>query len=249
MVPEALVLRVAGVNCQYETAFALKQAGFKTAIAHLNSVTNKSVLLKKFSILVVPGGFSFGDYLGSAKVLANQLKLLLKDDITDFISGGNLVLGICNGFQALVKCGLLPAFDAPFEAQSVTLTFNDSMHFQDEWIEMQALRESKCIFTAGIEKIECPINHGEGKFVPRDENVLSQLYENRLVALKYVRNPNGSVDGIAGICDKTGRVFGLMPHPEKHLFAINHPQSTRSGATGFGDGFAIFKNAFDYCKK
>src|SRR3989344_3310660 len=117
MVPEALVLRVAGVNCQYETAFALKEAGFRPTVAHLNSVANKGVSLKKFSMLVIPGGFSFGDYLGSAKVLANQLKLRLKNEIIEFIGEEKLVLGICNGFQALVKCGLLPAFEKPFEEQ------------------------------------------------------------------------------------------------------------------------------------
>ncbi len=246
---EALVLRVAGTNCHVETAFALKAAGFNPAIAHLNSVADKSVGLEKFSMVVLPGGFSFGDYLGSAKVMANQLKLRLKTEISEFIEEEKLVFGICNGFQALVKCGLLPAFDAPFEPQSVTLTFNDSMHFQDEWVAMEKVGGKKCPFVKGIDLIECPINHGEGKFVPMNEDVLKKLYENDQVVLKYVGNPNGSVDKIAGICDPSGKIFGLMPHPEKHLFAINHPKSTRTGKTGFGDGYKIFKNAFDYCKK
>lgn len=246
---EALVLRVAGTNCQVETAFALKAAGFKPTVAHLNSVADKSIGLEKFSMVVLPGGFSFGDYLGSAKVMANQLKLRLKNEFSEFVQEEKLVFGICNGFQALVKCGLLPAFDAPFEPQSVTLTFNDSMHFQDEWVSMKTVGGKKCPFVNCIDVLEAPINHGEGKFVPLNESVLAKLYENDQVVLKYGNNPNGSVEDIAGICDPSGKIFGLMPHPEKHLFAINHPQSTRTQKTGYGDGYKIFKNAFDFCKK
>ncbi|MBI2598260.1 MAG: phosphoribosylformylglycinamidine synthase I [Candidatus Diapherotrites archaeon] len=246
---KALVLRVAGTNCDYETAFALKEAGFKVTVLHMNSVLGKKLSLQDFSLLVLPGGFSFGDYLGSAKVFANQLKLKLKDGLVEFFEQEKLILGICNGFQALVKCGMLPAFRGLFEEQTVTLTFNESMHFQDEWVRLVVQKNSKCVFTKGIESMECPINHGEGRFVPASAEILKKLYENNQVVFKYEKNPNGSVDSIAGICDKTGRVFGLMPHPEKHLFAINHPQSTRTGKMGYGDGFAIFKNAFEYLKK
>lgn len=244
----ALVLRVAGTNCQFETEFALNSAGFKTKTVHLNSLLNKSVLLKDFSLLVLPGGFSFGDYLGSAKVLANQLKLKLGSEIISFIEGEKLVLGICNGFQALVKSGLLPGFNAPFEEQSVTLSFNESMHFQDEWVEVKTIN-SNCLFLKEIDSMSCPINHGEGKFVPKNNEVLKRLYKNNQVVLKYVKNPNGSVDDIAGICDPTGRVFGLMPHPEKHFFSVNSPQSTRKSFSKYGDGYKIFKNAFEYFKK
>ena len=245
---KAIVLRAAGTNCDYETGVALKLSGFEVANLHVNELVAKKELLKNTSLLVLPGGFSYGDYLGSAKVFANQLKLRLREPLTEFIDNKKMVLGICNGFQALVKSGLLPATEGQWK-QNTTLTFNESGHFQDEWVTMQKVPENKSPFVKGIKEFDCPINHGEGRFIARDKKTLKDLYDQGLVALTYKVNPNGSTDSIAGISNKSGLVFGLMPHPEKHAFSANHPHSTRKDFPEKGTGLKIFENAFEYLKK
>ncbi len=248
--PKAVVLRTAGTNCDYETVHALKLAGFKAETRHVNELICGEKKLSDYQLLVLPGGFSHGDYLGSGKILAVKLAVKLKDQLADFINSGNLVLGICNGFQTLVKAGILPGFNGNYSEQLTTLTFNDSGHFQDEWITMKNANKGKCIFTKGIETIFCPINHGEGKFIPSGKEVLQRLYDNDQIVFKYKgKNPNGSVDDVAGICDETGRVMGLMPHPEKNFTSMNNPLSTRIEMPEEGEGLKIFRNAFDYARK
>jgi phosphoribosylformylglycinamidine synthase I len=215
------------------------------------------VRLDRFSLLVFPGGFSYGDYIASGRILANEVRHNLRDDITRFHADGKLVLGICNGFQVLVKLGLLPAFDALFEPQSVTLDSNDSARYEDRWVWL-AVDDSPCIFTRDLEQpIQLPVAHAEGKFLCRDAAVLQRLKSGRQVALRYVtrdgepasfpENPNGSVDGIAGICDPSGRIFGLMPHPERFVRREHHPSWQGGGFTRV-DGIQLFKNAVNYAK-
>lgn len=243
----ALVIRAVGTNCDNETVYALSRAGFEVQNLHLNEVLESRKVLQESMLLVLPGGFSYGDYLGSAKVFANQLRFKLKSELDEFIDGKKMVLGICNGFQALVKAGILPAIDERWK-QEATLTLNESGHFQDEWVTLENASKNNTPFLLGITGFDCPINHGEGRFFAEKE-ILEKLYQNNQVVLKYKNNPNGSLDSIAGISSKDGLVLGLMPHPEKHVFSINHPQSTRKEFGEVGAGLKIFQNAFEYWKK
>lgn len=255
--PKALVLSGYGINCDYETeaAFQLPCVGGKAERVHLNDLLARPTLLQAFQIFVVPGGFSFGDDIGSGKVLANTLRYKLQDELTTFWNEGKLILGICNGFQVLVKMGVLPS---PTFAQEVTITFNDSGRFEDRWVYMK-IHPNPSPFLQGIEYLYLPVRHGEGKFVPRDRDVLHRLWHQQQICLQYVDpegnvagypwNPNGSVDNIAGICDETGRVFGLMPHPEAYLHPTNHPRWTREKVPEEGMGVHIFRNAVEYVRK
>ncbi len=248
MAMKAIVLRAAGTNCDYEARYALGAAGFKTEDAHVNELISGGKKLSNYSLLCIPGGFSGGDYLGSGKVFANKLLYKLNDEVPQFIKSGNLVIGICNGFQVLVKAGILPGFGGNYREQLTTLTLNNPGGFQCRWVKL-AKQESKCVFTSGgLETLNVPIAHGEGQFLCRDSEVLQRLYENKQVVFKYVKNPNGSQDDIAGICDGTGRVFGLMPHPERNLFGINAPNSEHGKAPEEGEGMQVFRNAYNYLK-
>jgi len=257
--PKVIVLRAAGTNCDLETAFAFEHAGARTELVHINQLVKGEKNLRNYHILAVPGGFTYGDDVGSGKILANELKYKLSSDLNKFVSAGRLIIGICNGFQVLVKAGLLPGRGEDGKDLQATLTTNDSARYEDRWVYLKKPvtrdqgPENKCVWTREIEDvIYIPAAHGEGKFVPKDDEVLSKLWANGQVVFRYVDsggrpvgfpwNPNGSVDNIAGICDITGRIFGLMPHPERHLFASQHPRWTRGEAQGKGDGVRIFKN-------
>ena len=205
--------------------------------------------------MAIPGGFSFGDDLSAGKVLANKMKTNLHDEVMEFVKSGKLIIGVCNGFQVLVKYPLLPSM----EKQEATLTFNDCGRFLDRWVYLRINEKSRCIWTRGITQLYLPIRHGEGKFVVKDENVRKKLHDEGLIALQYCDkqgnitdefpwNPNGSIDSIAGICDKTGRIFGLMPHPEGYLYKTNHPRWTR-GESEKGEGLKIFRNAVEYAEE
>ncbi|MCX9014061.1 MAG: phosphoribosylformylglycinamidine synthase I [Candidatus Methanoperedens sp.] len=256
MTPKALILTGYGINCDIETQYAFRLAGAEAERVHLTDLINGKRSLSEFQIMAFPGGFSFGDDIASGKVLANMVRYNIGYRIRQFIDDGNLIIGICNGFQAMVKMGLLPAFDCNYEKQDVTLTFNDSGRFEDRWVHLEGNADSKCVFTKGIEKIYLPVRHGEGKFVVKDDSVLERLKSGSHIAFKYVdkngnpagypSNPNGSVDNIAGICDETGRVFGMMPHPEAFLHRTNHPAWTREDLPEEGAGAAIFRNAVEY---
>ena len=256
MTPKVLVLTGYGINCDIETQHAFRIAGADAERVHLTDLINRTRQLSEFHILALPGGFSFGDDIASGKVLANMIKYNLGEQVQDFIGEGKLIIGICNGFQAMVKMGLLPGFDGDYTEQEVTLTFNDSGRFEDRWVHLRANQMSKCVFTKGIESIYLPVRHGEGKFVVKDPNVLARLKKDNNIVLQYTdgkgdpagypHNPNGSVDNIAGICDGTGRVFGMMPHPEAYQHRTNHPGWTREELPEEGAGVAIFRNAVEY---
>lgn len=247
--PKAIVLRTAGTNCDYESVQACRMAGFETDLIHVNKFIREEAKFDSYHLLFFPGGFAYGDYLGSAKILANKLTFRLNDLVPEFIKSGKLVIGICNGFQVLVKAGLLPGFKGNYKEQLATLSFNDSGHLQCEWTRMLNVNKGKCIFTKGIEKMHAPIAHGEGKFIPKDNSLLKKLYEQDQVVFKYEKNPTGTIDGITGICDETGRVFGMMPHPERNLFSLNDPRSYRMKLPEEGEGLKIFNNAFKYARE
>lgn len=247
-----LVLRAPGTNCDVETAFAFEQAGAEATHVHINQLIRREEKLSGYQVLVIPGGFSYGDDIAAGKVQANEMRLRLGDDLQRFIEKGGLMLGICNGFQVLVKTGILPPFANG--VQQVTLTNNDSGKFECRWIYLQVNQKSPCIFTKGIERMYLPVAHGEGKLVadpailPELNVVLAYADEKGDTRADYPHNPNGSVNNIAGICDDSGRIFAIMPHPERHIRPTQHPQWTRLGAKDHGDGFRIFQNAVEWVK-
>lgn len=248
-----LILRAPGTNCDVETAFAFQQAGSETALVHVNELIHRRQRLADYRIVVIPGGFTYGDDLGAGKVLANELKLKLGDDIRKFVASGGLILGICNGFQVMAKAGILP--DVSLDShQKLTLTTNDSGRFECRWVHLVANKNSPCVFTRGIDSMYLPVAHGEGKVVAEPDvlarlnAVLYYIDEQGNRAVGYPYNPNGSLMNIAGICDRSGRVFALMPHPERHIRGTQHPRWARQGARQYGDGFQIFLNAVDWAK-
>ncbi len=255
--PKVLILRTAGTNCNYETQYAFEKAGATVDVVHINALLADKKLLHEYHILTLPGGFTYGDDVAAGKILANQIKYNLEDDIQTFLNQKKLILGICNGFQVLVKTGLLPSIHG--RDQEVTLTFNDSNKFEDRWVYLKTCsNKSVFIKDSDMAVMYLPIAHGEGKFVARDEDVLNNITSNGQVIFKYVNergedagypwNPNGSVQSIAGVCDPTGQILGIMPHPERHLEPTHHPRWTRDGLKEFGDGFTIFRNAVHYVK-
>jgi phosphoribosylformylglycinamidine synthase I len=251
--PKAIVLRAAGINCDNETRYALELAGSDVDRIHINQLIQNSTMLDQYQILVFPGGFSYGDDVAAGKILANQIVHHLYDNIQAFLDKGKLVLGICNGFQVLVKTGILPGFDT--KQSHVTISYNDSDKFEDRWVHLKPLSDH-CVFLEQGRTLYLPIAHGEGKVVPRDNKVLAQLESGHHIALQYVDekgeqgpypiNPNGSVLGIAGLTDQTGRVLGLMPHPERNIHPTHHPHWTRNRGNIDCDGMTVFKNAVAY---
>jgi phosphoribosylformylglycinamidine synthase I len=243
-----LLLRAPGTNCDVETAFAFEQAGAVVTSVHVNQLIRGEQRLANYQIMVIPGGFTYGDDISAGKVLANELRLKLGEDISRFMESGGLILGICNGFQVLIKAGILPEL-ANAGSPRLTVAANDSGKFECRWVHLSVNRESPCLFTRGIDRMELPVAHGEGKVVV-DSEVLSELNvvlyytdQNGNSKAGYPNNPNGSVANIAGICDASGRIFALMPHPERYIRGTQHPQWTRHGAKDYGDGFQIFVNA------
>lgn len=251
---KVLILRAPGTNCDVETAFAFEQAGAETTRAHINRLIGGDAHLADYRILALPGGFSYGDDISAGKVLANELRLGLGDEIRRFIAGGGLILGICNGFQTLVKSGFF-AGPAGGDAQPFTLTDNDTARYECRWVNLAVNPDSPCVFTRGIERMELPVAHAEGKIVVAAEDslpdrnaVLFYTDEDGKRGAGFPHNPNGSDRDIAGVCDETGRVFALMPHPERFIRRTQHPRWTRRGGPEAGDGFRIFQNAVDWAK-
>jgi len=254
MKPRTLILRAAGTNCDAETARAFELAGATAEAIHINRILERPSIIADFQILALPGGFSHGDDIAAGRILANQIAHHLSDAFHDFVEAGKPIIGICNGFQILIKTDLLPGSMAGRTGQTCTLAHNDSGRFIDLWVNLGG-KSKKCIWTQGIDRIELPIAHGEGKLVCLDEDVRKALWANDQVALVYTRedgspaghssaNPNGSTDDIAGVCDATGLVLGLMPHPERHVSPLQHPAWTRSTTLpNEGAGLAIFRNA------
>ena len=255
MTPKALILRTAGTNCDGETAYALELAGAQTEKVHVNRLIQDPSLLSQYQLLAFPGGFSYGDDIAAGRILANQIAHHLHDALHQFVEAGKPIIGICNGFQVLVKTDLLPGPLAGHAGQTCTLTNNDCGRFVDRWVKLKTASR-KCIWTDGIDQLEVPIAHGEGKFIAASDAVRQALWDNDQVAFVYVRpdgspangtfpdNPNGSVDDIAGVCDSTGLVLGLMPHPERYVDAIQHPAWRRgASASHEGAGLRVFQNA------
>ena len=257
MKPKALVLRTAGINCDKETQFAFSEAGADASIEHINHFKGKKDL-STYQIICIPGGFSYGDDLGAGKIFSLELSLWFKEALIEFIQKGNLILGICNGFQVLTKTGILPDLDFK---QKVTLTFNDSARFEDRWVYLKKPEErtkspKTDIWLKGLpEVITLPVAHAEGKFYA-ESTVLDKIEANNQVALRYTDekreladfpfNPNGSINNIAGITDESGRVLGLMPHPERFIFKHHHPFWQSEDIDPWGAD--IFKNAVAYFK-
>jgi len=250
MTAKVLILHASGTNRDREAAWACELAGGRPEIVHVNQLASKQRRMADYAMLVLPGGFSYGDALGAGKLLGLTLRLTFQEDLEAFIASGRPVLGICNGFQALVKAGLLPGGDT----QKATLTFNQSAHFECRWVTLAPDPTSRCVFTRGLqEQIACPVAHGEGRFVTTD---LAQLEGSGQIALRYAldggtpaglqypANPNGSDGDIAGVCNAQGNVLGLMPHPEDHVVAYQHPRWTR-GERGW-TGLPLFVNGIRY---
>ena len=246
-----LILRAPGANRDVEAAFAFEQAGAEVSLVHVNQLIRHEERLADYQIMVIPGGFTYGDDIAAGKVLANELRLKLGEDIAGFIEDGKLILGICNGFQVLVKAGFLPEISKD-TSQQLPLTDNDSGRFECRWGYLAVHQQSPCVFTKGIERMYLPVAHGEGKLVVQSgalsepNVVLFYTDEEGDISAGYPHNPNGSAGNVAGICDSSGRIMGLMPHPERHIRGTQHPRWTRLGAKEHGDGFPMFRNAVDW---
>jgi len=272
---KALVLTGYGLNCDYETDFSLKVAGADPERVHINELIScgeegARVRLDNYHILVLGGGFSWADDHGAGVVMAARLRYNIGEEIEEFIRKGKLIIGICNGFQALVNLGLLPGFDGDYRSREIALTYNDSGNFVDTWVKLKTVADTVCIFTKGISTLELPVRHGEGKFYAKKE-VIDRLIKKNQAVIQYADrdgnlaqgrwpfNPNGSLYDIAGICDSTGRIFGLMPHPEAYNHYTNHPdwvtkreELARMGKgieSEEGEGITIFRNAVQYIRE
>jgi len=261
---KALVITGFGLNCERETAYAFQLAGAEPAQVHLSDILAGDRSLGEFHILAFIGGFAFGDHLGAATVFANRLKYRLRRELEQFVADGRLIIGICNGFQTIARLGLVPALEGSRFEPQIALAPNSHGVFRDAWVMLRADPASPCVFTRGIDLLPLPIRHGEGRFVPRDRDVLQSIRTAHLAPVRYVdpesgaptdeypHNPNGSVDAIAGVCDLSGRVFGLMPHPEAYLSPFNHPHWTRQKLNGVlppeGLGLRVFRNAVAFAR-
>ena len=269
--PRVCVLRAPGTNCDVETAFAFETCGGKPDRVHLFRLLEQPALLDEFQIVCIPGGFSYGDDIGAGVIFSRQLRGRLGDAIGRFVQADKLVLGICNGFQVLLKAGILPggavtwppAADRPPDA---TLTWNDNGKYTALWVRLGA-ESPRNVFLRGITAIELPVAHAEGRIVARDPSVIESWRANGQITLCYrpqegerqnesvadrnallpfPENPNGSTANIAGLGDPSGRILGLMPHPERFIHATQHPQWTRWQLSGPGEGLRIFRNAVEY---
>lgn len=251
--PRVLILRAPGANCDAETQFAFEQAGALAERVHINRLREKPDLLHKYQILAIPGGFTYGDDVAAGKILGNQLSVFLADHLRKFRDQEKLILGVCNGFQVLLKAGLILQPDE--EGPLATLAHNVSGKFEDRWVHLAA-RPGKCPFLRGYDRLYLPVAHGEGNFLCREPWILKGLDQAGQLVLRYVDadgnpgpypiNPNGSQGDVAGVCDATGRVLGLMPHPERHVLPTHHPQWTRRGLAREGDGLRLFRNAVTF---
>ncbi|NLX53817.1 MAG: phosphoribosylformylglycinamidine synthase I [Planctomycetaceae bacterium] len=256
--PRILVLRAPGTNCDRETAYAFERAGGQADLVHINRLLENPSLLAEYQVLCLPGGFSYGDDIAVGRILANQIRHHLSETLQAFKAAEKLILGICNGFQVLLKSGvLLP--DDPVTGPPATLTWNSSGKFEDRWVRL-VTDASHCVFLQGIERMYLPVAHAGGRFVVPDPTRLTQLKNQQQLAVRYCDeqagvqdtvlpfpvNPSGSLANVAGVCDETGRVLGMMPHPERYIDPTQHPRWTRGEYRDPGDGLAIFANAVRY---
>jgi phosphoribosylformylglycinamidine synthase len=259
--PRILILRAPGTNCDKEAAHAFAQAGGVPETLHVNRVLEAPRRLAEFQVLCIPGGFSYGDDIAAGRILGNQMQHHLSDALETFREAGKLILGICNGFQVLLKTNLLAIADE--RGPTATLTLNDSGHFETRWVRL-GVEPGRCVFLSGVQQMELPVAHAEGKFVARDDVVFGRMAATGQLVLRYTSgtgmprlaglatqvpypaNPNGAMGDVAGICDGTGQVLGLMPHPERFVDPTQHPRWTREPRKGAGDGLQVFQNAVRY---
>jgi phosphoribosylformylglycinamidine synthase len=257
-----LILTGLGLNCEVETETAFRLAGASPRRVHLLDLLDgrAAVRLSDYSILAFIGGFAFGDHLGAGFVFANRIRWRLYDQLLELIERGGLALGICNGFQTMVRLGLLPGLDGDYRTPRATLAPNDRLGYRDAWVTLGFDGDSPCVWTRGLRRMDLPSRHGEGKFLAEDAALLARLERAGQVAARYVdedgrpteswpANPNGSPRGVAGVCDPSGRLFGMMPHPDAYLYPVHHPRWLRRRAAGTlpeeGEGLAIFRNGVD----
>ncbi len=267
--PKVCVLRAPGTNCDVETAFAFESCGADAQRVHLFRVLETPQILRDYQILCVPGGFSYGDDVGAGVIFAAQLRVKLGEILSEFLTADKLALGICNGFQVLLKAGVLPGGTANWrenaEEPEATLTWNDNGKYTARWVTL-GCAGSRSVFLREIDEIELPIAHAEGRLVVREDSILDNWLQQGQIAVCYAQpaaassplgelttlqipypdNPNGSVANVAGLCDPSGRVLGLMPHPERFLHGTQHPRWTRGEISEEGAGTKIFRNAVEY---
>jgi len=273
--PQALVLTGYGINCDYETAYACSLAGFEPKRVHLNDVLEQPSCLDRYRLILFPGGFSFGDDLGSGVAFASKVRFSVSRDgqklfdvLMNFVERGGLVLGICNGFQILARLGIIPAVNGRYGVQQVTLAPNTEGYFIDRWVRLSVETQSNSVFLRNLTALRLPVRHGEGRFVALGEEMLRKIEKKRLVSLRYSDeqhrpadrfplNPNGSENAIAGVCDPSGRILGLMPHPEAAVSIYQYPDWTKKKQYALrmnetlaeeGCGFFLFKNAYEHAK-
>ncbi len=261
--PRVLILRAPGTNCDEETAFAFEKAGAIAERIHVNRLAENPALKDRYQVLCIPGGFSYGDDIAAGRILATRLREHLAELVDTFVhgTGDRLVLGICNGMQVLMRLGVLTEGVGEADRAPATLTWNNHGRFEDRWVHL-AVDESPCVFLREIKHMYLPMAHAEGKFVAENAEVLEQLRGQGRLAIRYAEgeqrgvqsetlpfphNPNGADANVAGVCDATGRVFGLMPHPERHIDPLQHPCWTRRDEQpAEGDGLAMFRNAVQW---
>lgn len=254
--PTVLILRAPGANCDGETQFAFEQAGARAVRVHIQRLRENPALLRRYEILAIPGGFTYGDDVAAGKILAVELTAFLGDSLREFRDAEKLILGVCNGFQVLLKAGLLipPDEDGPL----ASLAHNANGRFEDRWTHLRAT-PSQCVWLQGCDRLFLPVAHGEGQFICRKDWILQGLEQAAQIVLRYTKadgsapeyphNPNGSQGNVAGVCDASGRVLGLMPHPERHVLPTQHPRWCREGLRQEADGLQLFRNAVNYFKE
>lgn len=257
-----LIITGYGLNCEDESRYAWELAGGRPTLIHLNDLIERPSRLQDFAALMFIGGFAYGDHMTSGHVFALRIKHRLSGELEKFISREKLILGACNGFQIMVKLGLLPGLDGDYFTQKLSIIQNDCGMFQDRWVRLRFEAASPCVFTRGLDSIDLPVRHGEGKVFTRDKKFLQRIEMSGCVPCRYANastgeptrefphNPNGALNAIAGLCDPTGRIFGLMPHPEAYLYPESHPQwdvqKLRGTLPQQGSGLSFFQNAVHY---
>ncbi len=260
-----LIITGYGLNCEAESKYAWELAGAQPEFMHFSDLLARPARLHDYAALMFVGGFAYGDHMTSGHVFAFRIRNRMSRELGEFISQGKLIMGACNGFQIMVKLGLLPGLDKDYFTQKLSLVQNDCGTFQNRWVRLRFESASPCVFTRGLTSILLPIRHGEGKVFTLDKNLVNRLEALRCVACRYAdpvsgeptqqfpHNPNGSLNAIAGLCDPSGRIFGLMPHPEAYLYPENHPQWEMQKLSGTlpdqGAGLALFRNAVDHLRK
>ena len=260
-----LIITGYGLNCEDESRYAWQLAGARPSLVHFSDLLAQPQRLRDFAALMFIGGFAYGDHMTSGHVFALRAKHKLSGEIERFIGQGKLIIGACNGFQIMVKLGLLPGLDGAYFDQTLSIVQNDCGAFQDRWVRLRFESKSPCVFTRGLDFMDLPVRHGEGKVFTLDKDLLQRLESSGCVPCRYADpisgeptqkfpyNPNGALNAIAGLCDPTGRIFGLMPHPEAYLYPENHPQWDMQKLRGTlperGLGLLFFRNAVDHLQQ